>query len=59
MSDVHTHEQDHGGTTHTHEHGTHNHDHVEHRHPHEHGGEPHEHVHVHDAAVEQVHEHAH
>jgi hypothetical protein len=55
----HAHEHEHDGETHVHAHTDHDHDHVEHVHDHEHDGEKHEHPHVHEAGLEDVHEHEH
>ncbi len=55
----HAHEHEHDGEAHVHAHTGHDHDHVEHAHDHEHDGEKHEHPHVHEAGLEDVHEHEH
>jgi DNA-binding transcriptional ArsR family regulator len=55
----HAHEHEHDGETHVHAHTGHDHEHVEHAHDHEHDGDAHEHPHVHEAGLEEVHEHEH
>ena len=54
----HSHEHTHGDVAHSHAHVGHDHDHVEHAHEHSHDSETHAHDHVHEAGLEQAHEHA-